>query len=425
MILLESFYNLSIWLYKQLVMLAAIFNKKAKELTEGHKIIKLKYSTSINNDHLIWFHCASLGEFEQGRPLIEKFKRENPEVHILLTFFSPSGYEIRKNYKQADYISYLPFDLPKEVNAFLNYYNPKLAIFIKYEFWRNFISELNKRDIPVYSVSTIFRKDQVYFKKNILGGKKKFSNEVLFNFSHFFVQDVNSAELLESIGIENFTVTGDTRFDRVKDVVNSVKQIDLVSKFKNDTNCFILGSVWKEDLEVLIPFMLKTGDKNIKFIIAPHEIHEKEIRYLKEKLGNEAIIWSEAVEEQDWIKSKYLIVDHVGSLSSLYQYANYCFIGGAFRKGLHNILEPASFGMPIFFGNKNYKKFKEATDLIDLEVAFPIANSIELENNFNVFLNDHQVLLKTAENCRNYVINKTGATEKIYDFLKAKKEWQT
>lgn len=425
MILLESFYNLGIWLFKQLIMLAAIFNKKAKAINEGHKLIKQNYSTTINDDHLIWFHCASLGEFEQGRPLIEKLKIENPEVQILLTFFSPSGYEIRKNYKKADYISYLPFDLPSEVNAFLDYYNPKIAIFVKYEFWRNFITELNKRAIPVYSISTIFRKDQVYFKKNIFGRKKNFWSEVLSNFSYFFVQDINSAELLESIEIEKFSVTGDTRFDRVKDVVDSVKQIELVSKFKNDTDCFIFGSVWKEDLEILIPFMLELGDRNLKFIIAPHEIQEKEIKDLKEKLGNNAIIWSEAVEGKELVQSKYLIVDHIGSLSSLYQYANYCFIGGAFKKGLHNILEPASFGMPIFFGNKNYKKFKEATDLIDLEVAFAVSNSNDLENNFYVFQNDPQLLFKTAEKCRNYVVNKTGATEKIYDFLKRKKEWQT
>ena len=323
---------------------------------------------------LIWFHCASLGEFEQGRPVMERFRKRHPDWQILLTFFSPSGYEVRKNYAGADIICYLPFDLPSEVNTFLDLYQPRLAVFVKYEFWRNFSFELKKREIPLISVSTILREDQYFFK-----WWGEFGRQTLKKFDHFFVQNQQTKELLSSIDIKQTTLAGDTRFDRVADSLKTSREILAIQKFKGDSKLMVCGSVWEDDMEVLTGLMsevasqpsepeiqekgvrvnVQTSDTgHLKFVIAPHEINQKQIDSWIGRIDKKCLKFSEIGPDTDIENFEVLFIDSIGLLSSVYRYGNFAFIGGAYGKGLHNILEAATFGMPIFFGNKSLAKVR-------------------------------------------------------------------
>ena len=420
-------YNISIYLYQFTIWLASPFNKKARLWIEGRKV-RFNNSTiqQLNNSKLAWFHCASLGEFEQGRPVIEKFKETFPDHKILLTFFSPSGYEVRKNYAGADFIHYLPSDTPSNAKEFIEHFNPSIAFFVKYEFWYNYLRILHEKQIPVISFSTIFRENQVFFKW--YGG---FQRNILKYFTHIFVQNKSSFELLQNIGIHNVTIGGDTRFDRVKQIADARKNLPIIETFKDGKPLLIIGSCWQEDFEVIAPF-LNTSEKDLKVIIAPHEIDEKEIERWKKRLTNKSIRYSdykieELKEEENsdvlnpiipkLNNPQILIIDNIGMLSSLYQYANFAWIGGAYGKGLHNILEAATFGMPIFFGNKNYQKFQEATDLQEFVGAIAIIDTQQFAKMFEQFYDNKDLRQHISKMVENYVKRNTGGSKKVIEFV--------
>jgi 3-deoxy-D-manno-octulosonic-acid transferase len=359
-----------------------------------------------------WFHCASLGEFEQGRPVIEKYRETFPDHKIVLTFFSPSGYEVRKNYAGADFICYLPADTPAKAKDFIEKINPSIAFFVKYEFWYNYLRILHEKQIPVISFSAIFRENQVFFKW--YGG---FHRNILKYFTHIFVQNQTSLKLLQDIGIQSVTVGGDTRFDRVQQIAKARKNLPIIETFKDGKPLLIIGSCWQEDFEMLLPF-LNTFEKELKIIIAPHEIHESEILSWQLLLEMNNIKYSKVEENLPTLTAHdCLIIDNIGMLSSLYQYADFAWIGGSYGKGLHNILEAATFGLPIFFGNKNYRKFKEAVDLEQLSGAKAIENTNEFEKEFRKLYDDLSLRKQKSEIIKKYVGENTGGTDKVIRYI--------
>jgi 3-deoxy-D-manno-octulosonic-acid transferase len=405
-------YTLSIWIAQLLYRIIALFHTKARLFVSGRSDLfkKLKIALSENKNPLVWIHCASLGEFEQGRPIIESLKNQNPSLKILLTFFSPSGYEVRKNYSRADYIFYLPWDTAQNAKRFIQITKPSLAIFIKYEFWFNYTYELKKNNIPIISASSIFRPEQVFFK-----WYGSFFRNILKKFTHFFVQTPQSIELLKKIGITQATLAGDTRFDRVFEVTQHTDEIEIVKKFKADEKTFVVGSLWPEDLEVLAPF-INEHKKSLKFILAPHEISERFITQIEQSISVKTIRYSCATESPE--NYSVLIIDNIGMLSKLYRYGEFAFIGGAFGKGLHNILEAACYGIPIFFGDKNYQKFQEANDLIMRGGAFAVSGYTDLKKDFELLNNKPESFLLACEVTRSYVKDNLGATTKIVSFCK-------
>lgn len=405
-------YNFSLALFSLLIKPASLFNHKIKAFVTGRQSVfrELETKVGVSKTPLIWVHCASLGEFEQGRPLIEAFKTGFPAYKILLTFFSPSGYEVRKNYDKADHVLYLPMDTPGNARKFVEITKPVLAIFIKYEFWYNYCHELKRQHIPLLSVSSIFRKDQIFFQPY-----GKFFRKILANFSHFFVQTDTSVKLLKSIGIDHCTQAGDTRFDRVYQVVKQAREIPVAKKFKGTEQVFVVGSCWPEDLDVLIPF-INEKSYGLKFIIAPHEISESFIQQIEGSLQAKCIRYSQA-EELNLDEYQVLIIDNIGMLASLYRYGEFAFVGGAFGKGLHNILEAACYGVPIFFGNRNYEKFAEANDLIMRGGAFEISDYPDLKAKYEM-INVPQNFLLACEVTKHYVEENVGATEKIMNYCR-------
>ncbi len=403
-------YNIGIFLYRVLIRAAALFNSKAKFMVAGRKNWRNQLEANIEKDaKYLWFHCASLGEFEQGRPLIEETKEQFPEYKVILTFFSPSGYEIRKNYEGADVICYLPMDTKSNAKAFVDIVKPEKVFFVKYEFWYHFITELKSREIPLYIVSAIFRENQQFFKNTFWG---LWYRKVLSSFEHFFIQNKKSAELLKSIGIENFTISGDTRFDRVATIAKSAKQFDIVEKFKGNSQLLVAGSTWKPDEDLLIEVINKQKDVDkVKFVIAPHEVSPSNISRIKQLLKKSAISFSK-IDNSPIENYDVLIIDSIGILSSLYQYGNLAYIGGGFGVGIHNILEAATFGLPIIFG-PNYTKFKEAVDLVDEKGAFSIHNFNDLEAALSLQLNDKNELEKASEISKKYVEKNVGSTKLI------------
>lgn len=396
-------YKTGIFFYLLFIRLVSVFNEKARQFVRGRKNWKKNLLEKVDkNARYIWFHCASLGEFEQGRPVIEAIKKQFPEYKIVLTFFSPSGYEIRKNYNQADIVVYLPIDTRRNAQFFLSVVNPEKVFFIKYEFWYNFITELKKRQIPLYLISAIFRENQVFFKKNRWGN---WFRKMLFQFEHIFVQNESSAKLLSSIGIKQFTVSGDTRFDRVAAIAASSKEIPIVEKFKGNSLLIVAGSTWKHDEKLLAEFINQNID--IKFIIAPHEVSNANINRLHQLLKKPTIKFSQ-INETEIDKYQVLIIDSVGLLSSLYRYGNIAYIGGGFGIGIHNILEAATFGLPIIFG-PNYKKFKEAVDLKLEGGAFSIQNFEGLELALNDLVNIKNHLENASKISKNYVAKNVGS----------------
>ncbi len=361
------------------------------------------------NAKYIWFHASSLGEFEQGRPLIEKIKAEHPEYKILLTFFSPSGYEVRKNYGGADVVCYLPFDTPYRVKKFLDLSKPVMAIFIKYEFWDNYLSELKRRNIPVYIVSAIFRKEQLFFKW--YGGMYR---KVLSYFTHIFVQDDASLELLSKYGVTNVSVFGDTRFDRVQDVYKNTKQVPMVDLFVNNNRSdnqltMVAGSSWQQDEEVYLNYFNEHPE--LKLIIAPHEIHKDHLMHIESMLKRPSIRLSEATEKD--IKGKScLIVDSFGLLSSIYRYGDLAYIGGGFGAGIHNVLEAAVYGIPVIFGPK-YQKFKEARDLLQVRGAFSITDEKTFESKMEELSTYRDLLEAAGAAAGDFVKSNIGATNRI------------
>jgi 3-deoxy-D-manno-octulosonic-acid transferase len=411
--MLHLLYNFLIHAYSFIISIIAPFNSKAKFWVEGRKnIFERLGSTFLSNRgsiSLAWFHCASLGEFEQGRPVIEAFRVKYPAYKILVTFFSPSGYEIRKNYTGADFLFYLPADTPQNAKKFINIVKPSIVFFVKYEFWRNYLTELEKEHIPVISFSAIFRPNQLFFKS--YGG---FYREILTKFKHILVQNQESFDLLKSIDIQQITFAGDTRFDRVKQIVDAKKELRIAENFKANRQVFMLGSAWQTDMEVLIPLMnLLKSDSNLTFVIAPHEIHQEEIMAWKKQIELKSICFSEVKNDTKLTDYHVLIIDNIGMLSSLYQYADFAFIGGSFGKGLHNILEAATFGMPIFFGNKAYHKFQEAIDLVKQGGAYAVESTDDLVEILNDLRSNEVKKKKIDKISQNYVLQNIGATEKV------------
>jgi len=400
-------YKTAIFLYSVIIHVFSIFNEKARLFVRGRKNWEENLSQKIDrNAKYIWFHCASLGEFEQGRPVIEELKEQFPKYKIVLTFFSPSGYEIRKNYALADVVAYLPMDTKRNVNTFLDIVKPEKVFFVKYEFWYFYISELKKRNIPLYIISAIFRENQQFFRNTPWG---KWYRKMLNRVEHLFVQNEKSGELLKTIGISNFTVSGDTRFDRVAAIAKSSKEIPIVEKFRGNSQLIIAGSTWKPDEELLAAFINQSN--NIKFIIAAHEVSAANINRIQQLLKKPAISFSK-VSETEIDKFQVLIIDSVGLLSSLYRYGDVAYIGGGFGVGIHNILEAATFGLPVIFG-PNYKKFKEAVDLTFEGGAISISNSDELRQVLNNLMNDKNQLGKASKICSNYVEKNVGSTKVI------------
>ena len=403
-------YSLIIHLYAFFIELISPFHKKARLMRLGQwKTNGILREKIDRNAKYIWFHASSLGEFEQGRPLIEKIKAEHPEYKILLTFFSPSGYEVRKNYGGADVVCYLPFDTPYRVKKFLDLSKPVMAIFIKYEFWDNYLSELKRRNIPVYIVSAIFRKEQLFFKW--YGGMYR---KVLSYFTHIFVQDDASRELLSKYGVTNVSVFGDTRFDRVQDVYKNTKQIPMVELFVNNNRSdnqltMVAGSSWQQDEEVYLNYF--NDHPELKLIIAPHEIHKDHLMHIESMLKRPSIRLSEATEKD--IKGKScLIVDSFGLLSSIYRYGDLAYIGGGFGAGIHNVLEAAVYGMPVIFGPK-YQKFKEARDLLQVGGAFSITDEKTFESKMEELSTYRDLLEAAGAAAGDFVKSNIGATNRI------------
>lgn len=358
-----------------------------------------------SGDKVAWFHCASLGEFEQGRPLIEEVKKQFPEYKILLSFYSPSGYESKKDYALADYVVYLPNDTKSNAKKFVKKVNPDLIFFIKYEFWYNYISALKGRRL--FQVSLILRQNQYFFS-----WYGKWFAKQLKNFEHFFVQNQQTANLLNKIGYKNVTISGDTRFDRVMTIANNAKSFTEIEKFCEGNQKIILaGSSWLAD-EKIIQQAVKNLD--IKLIIAPHVVGENHINEIQQ-LFPEAILYSELANNDK--KSNILIINCIGILSNLYQYCDIAYIGGGFGVGIHNTLEAATFGKPICFGT-NYHKFQEAIDLINLKAAYSISNQEELKQVLETLLNNEKIYNQSAEASKDYVKTKIGACKKIIEYLK-------
>lgn len=412
LLLMMILYLFGIKVYFFLMQIVALFNSKAKLWLDGRKSLLNRLEKEINKqDKIAWFHCASLGEFEQGRPVIEEFKKRHNDYKILLTFFSPSGYEVRKNYEYADYIYYLPLDTPYNARRFVDIVKPSIVFFVKYEFWPFFINEIGKRKVPLYLISGIFRKEQRFFKWYGYNSRK-----MLKNFDHFFIQNHESKKLLQSIGFNNNTISGDTRFDRVNTIANQAKQLELIESFVENTLTLIAGSTWKPDEELIIRYFNEKAN-TLKLIIAPHEIHRENIERIAKSFDGSAGVLLYSNANQENIKSaKVLIIDSIGLLSSLYRYADIAYIGGGFGKGIHNTLEAATFGMPILFG-PNYLKFQEAVDLVDQQSAVSINSYKELEENINSLVNNEVILKSKGELSASYVKQKCGATKTILESL--------
>lgn len=403
-------YDFAIALYDFLVHLDAPFSRKPRKMMKGHWVVyQLLRQRIEKNRKYIWFHAASLGEFEQGRPLIEKIRSVHPEYRILLTFFSPSGYEVRKNYRGADVVCYLPFDKPRNVKKFLDIVNPCMAFFIKYEFWKNYLDELHKRGIPVYSVSSIFRRSQVFFK-----WYGAFYRRVLEDFDELFVQNEASRRYLSKIGINKVIVVGDTRFDRVLQIRDEAKELPLVEKFKGNSLVMVAGSSWEPDEELFIEYF--NNHPEMKLIIAPHVIDENHLVYIRSKLKRPYVQYTRA-DEKNVLDADCLIVDCFGLLSSIYRYGKISYIGGGFQVGIHNTLEAAVYGIPVIFG-PNYEKFMEAVQLIECKGAFAVNNYEELSKLLDTMLNNEKSLNEWGNNAREYVVNNAGATEKILQKIK-------
>ena len=402
---MKLIYNFGIYCYKQLVALAGMRNAKARKLTQGQKGIFDYLSQHADpQGGYLWIHASSLGEFEQGRPLIEAIRKARPDTRILLTFFSPSGYEVRKNYPGADLVCYLPFDLPGNVKRFLDLTRPTQAIFIKYEFWANYLNELKRRNIPTYSISAIFRPNQVFFR--FYGG---YFRRILRNFTHLYIQNEQSRQLLAGIGITNVSVVGDTRFDRVSDIRLSAKELPVVEAFAQGKKVLVVGSSWPKDEEFILDYFNHRDD--IKLIIAPHEIHESHLLFIESRLKRPTLRYTQATEATA-ATCDCLIIDCFGLLSSIYRYGTLAYVGGGFGAGIHNIAEAAVYNLPVIFG-PNHRRFKEAHELIACGGGFAIDSGEAFRSTADRLLSDPDALATASYNAGHYIASHTGATRLI------------
>ena len=358
-------------------------------------------------------HCSSAGEFEQGKPMVEALKKEYPAHKILVSFFSPSGFSVAQHYQFADYIVYLPLDTRRNADRFLKAVKPELVIFVKYEFWYHHLSAAAFHHIPLLLISATFRKEQVFFKPY-----GRFFKQMLFLFRHIFVQNTPSFNLLQYEGITHSTVGGDTRFDRVEKIANTLEPIPAIDNFLSGIKCIVAGSTWQEDEEILREYWNSSQYENLKLIIAPHEIHQQHLNQIK-SLFPQALFYSDISNNNN--QANVLVIDNVGMLSRLYQYATITYVGGGFTKdGIHNILEAAVWGKPVIFG-PNYKKYREASELIEAGGGFSISNTEQLKKLADELLSDEQYLQTVSNNAKKYVIENTGATQRILQFIQEKR----
>ncbi|HET9823707.1 MAG TPA: glycosyltransferase N-terminal domain-containing protein [Chitinophagaceae bacterium] len=417
--MLVFFYDIFLWLYVAGIRITATWNPKALKWVKGRRDIFDKIGSSVNpNSKIIWVHCSSLGEFEQGRPVMEKLKERFPNFKLLLTFFSPSGYEVKKDYVGADHVFYLPIDSPGNAQRFLSLVNPALVIFVKYDYWYYYLTELKKRNIHCLLVSAVFRKNQSFFK-----WYGTLQRRMLRCFTEIFVQNEQSKKFLDEIHLKNCVVSGDTRFDRVAEIAEKFEPIPLVENFVRQNKCIVAGSTWKEDEQVLRTAVLHLNDANLKLIIAPHEINASHLEYIK-RLFPGAATFSEIASSQpgfigvaQFSPRKILIIDNIGMLSRLYKYAHIAYVGGGFtRDGVHNVLEGAVYGKPIVFAN-NYQKYKEAIDLVDCEGAKPFSDAQELIQILYTLINDEEDYRQKCRASKKYVQENVGATGKILDYI--------
>lgn len=407
-------YTIGIYLYALVVLIISPFHKKARLMIKGHwQTSRILRKQVDRNARYVWFHAASLGEFEQGRPLMERFRKQHPEYKILLTFFSPSGYEVRKNYEGADIVCYLPFDTPGSVMNFFRLVRPEMAFFIKYEFWQNFIRACAHYKIPFYSVSSIFRPNKIYFR-----WYGRLYARVLKKVTHFFVQDGESAQLLDKINItKNVTIVGDTRFDRVIDICKAAGELPLIEQFKGEKTVIVAGSSWAPDEDLLIPYFNEHPE--VKLILAPHVIDESHLRQIEGKLKRPYRRYTDAEQKAekndtfDISKVDCLIINCFGLLSSIYRYGEVAYVGGGFGAGIHNVPEAAVYGVPVLIGPNN-QKFREAQDLLRLGGCFEVHDQRDFNSTLSDLLNDEAALHAAGTSSRQYIHGNSGAADAIF-----------
>lgn len=412
---MRLFYNLLTYVATAHIWIAQFFSKKLRLFVSGRKKSFKTLAEKISrSDKTIWFHCASLGEFEQGLPIMEAVKKQYPDHKILVSFFSPSGYEIKKDTPIADAVVYLPMDTKKNAKKFITLANPAVAIFVKYEFWPNYLLELQAKNIPTVLVSGLFRENQVFFKS--YGG---FMRKALQTFKHLFVQDASSETLVRSLNIDQVSISGDTRFDRVSHQIEQENNLDFMDAFKGDSLCIVCGSTWVDDEDVLLQY-INEAPQNVKFVIAPHKIDARKIQDFKSRIHKPTTLFSEQNSEHKAKEiSEYdvLIIDMIGLLTKIYSYADIAYVGGAMgNTGLHNILEPATFGVPIVIG-KNYDNFPEAERLRSLAGLFSISSEADCTEVLSKLVNDSKFREKTGMISGHFVNSNTGATAKVMAYI--------
>ena len=407
------FYNIFLWLYRAGIGITSLWNSKAKFWINGRKNVfeQLASKLGTHNSKVAWIHCSSLGEFEQGRPIIEKLKAQCPHSSILLTFFSPSGFEIRKEYNGADWVFYLPLDSKENAKRFFDIVRPSLVVFVKYDYWYYYLTECKERNTPLLMISAIFRKEQPFFK-----WYGNLHRKMIRCFTHFFVQDKESFALLGSIGINNVTIAGDTRFDRVSEIAENFKPIEEIEKFCGRSQVFVAGSTWPSDEKLIAAIALSLPD--LKLIIAPHEIHAEHLKELKALFRN-SIFFSD-LDSYHYINQNCLIINNIGMLSRFYHYATVTYVGGGFNKGIHNTLEAAVYGKPVLFG-PNYKKFKEAIGLIEAGGGSCVTSSAEFSSQLKFLLGNKSELEMRSKNSFEFVKENKGATEIILRYIQEKR----
>ncbi|MCM4162621.1 MULTISPECIES: 3-deoxy-D-manno-octulosonic acid transferase [unclassified Arenibacter] len=406
-----AIYNFAVQLSALFLKLVALFHSKIKLFVDGRKGVMSYLRKNIGGaDSIIWVHTASLGEFEQGLPIIEQLKRHYPAHRILVTFFSPSGYEVKKNTAAADMVTYLPMDTKKNVRQFLDLIHPKLVIFVKYEIWPNYMKALSQRGIPTLLISALFKEDQIYFK-----GYGSFMRKALHNFTHIFVQDAKSIELLSKINIRNTTINGDTRFDRVVEILDRDNNLSFMENFKNGKQILVAGSTWAEDEEILVPY-INAGESSLKFVLAPHNIKQEHINKLKASITKKTILYSE-MENKELSNYDVLVIDTIGLLTKIYSYAEISYVGGGFSTGLHNTLEPAVYGIPVIIG-PNFKGFKEAEDLVNKGGVLVVKSTKEFFTLINDLQNKTEYLKSAGDINSTYISENKGASIQIMAYIR-------
>ncbi len=404
---MKTIYTGIIVFYGFMAGIGSLFSGKARKWVKGRQGWRGRLKTfSKDGKKVVWMHCASLGEFEQGRPVIEKIRREQPDWKVVLTFFSPSGYEVRKEYPGADVIMYLPSDIPVNVRSFLDMTEPDLVLIVKYEFWYNYLSALRKRKIPTYMISGIFRPTQYFFR-----WYGWFTREIFTVFTHIFVQDEQSGRLLNGIGFERYSVTGDTRFDRVSQIAEAARDLPAIEKFRGREQLFVAGSSWEPDEDIIIRY-INEHPMVMKWIIAPHEVDEAHLQRIERKITAGSVRYSSFDPAEG--SARVMIIDNIGILSSVYRYATMAAVGGGFGKGIHNILEPACWGIPVLFG-PNHGKFREAGDLTDRGGAVTFDSFDTFSATVNNYLSDNAALTAAGAACALYISDNKGATDRVYE----------